>query len=202
MAENIVYKGADQLPLMEEVSGSTHAIVEDNGQLKRVPGDMLGGSKTARIFVDLEKCEPPILVDIQEPSSPVALSVDSFRNQNAGIATISNGTRVTFTGECENMTFDEAFDLVSSGKQIGVSFHTRIPQGKTIIDNETPLATDAEIPIEGMVACTMIPITYGGQRGLVMFIVDPIMGQWQWQWTPESLIGGCDIMVDGGGGET
>lgn len=38
------YKTADKLPILEEVTENTYALVEDGGALKRVPGSMLGGS--------------------------------------------------------------------------------------------------------------------------------------------------------------
>ena len=37
------YKTADKLPILEEVTETTYALVEDNGTLKRVSGANLGG---------------------------------------------------------------------------------------------------------------------------------------------------------------
>lgn len=37
------YKTADKLPILEEVTETTYALVEDNGTLKRVSGENLGG---------------------------------------------------------------------------------------------------------------------------------------------------------------
>lgn len=37
------YKTADNLPIMEEVTENTYALVEENGTLKRVSGENLGG---------------------------------------------------------------------------------------------------------------------------------------------------------------
>lgn len=37
------YKTANNLPILEEVTETTYALVEDGGTLKRVPGSSLGG---------------------------------------------------------------------------------------------------------------------------------------------------------------
>ena len=46
------YKTADQLPILEEVTETTYALVEDGGSLKRVPGSNLGGSNCCVISID------------------------------------------------------------------------------------------------------------------------------------------------------
>ena len=45
------YKTADQLPISEEVTESTYAIVEEKGTLKRVPGSNLGGGGGGNICI-------------------------------------------------------------------------------------------------------------------------------------------------------
>lgn len=44
------YKTANDLPILEEVTGTTYALVEDNGVLKRVSGDNLGGKSNCCVF--------------------------------------------------------------------------------------------------------------------------------------------------------
>jgi hypothetical protein len=44
------YKTADKLPILEEVTESTYALVEDNGTLKRVPGSNLGGGSSCCVI--------------------------------------------------------------------------------------------------------------------------------------------------------
>lgn len=76
----IQYKTADQLPIMEEVTGNTYALVEENGTLKRVSGSSLGGGiKTAMITINL--------------------------GDNTVI-------------ECTNMTFEEAYQAMTTGESI------------------------------------------------------------------------------------
>ena len=44
------YKTANNLPIMEEVSENTYALVEENGALKRVSGENLGGKSNCCVF--------------------------------------------------------------------------------------------------------------------------------------------------------
>jgi hypothetical protein len=53
------YKTANQLPVLEEVTETTYALVEDGGALKRVSGELLGGkSNCCVISVDKTNAIP------------------------------------------------------------------------------------------------------------------------------------------------
>ena len=90
---NLTYKTADQLPIMEEVTGNTYALVEENGTLKRVSGSSLGGSgiKTAII------------------------KSSTYDNAISGPTEMGNEAA---TYSCINMTFEEAHQTMSNGEPL------------------------------------------------------------------------------------
>ena len=89
----IQYKTANQLPIMEEVTGNTYALVEENGTLKRVSGSSLGGSgiKTAII------------------------KSSTYDNAISGLPETNNEAG---TYSCINMTFEEAHQTMSNGEPL------------------------------------------------------------------------------------
>ena len=95
----IQYKTANQLPIMEEVTGNTYALVEENGTLKRVSGSSLGGSgiKTAII------------------------KSSTYDNAISGSTEIGNEAT---TYSCINMTFEEAHQTMSNGEPLQVIIMT------------------------------------------------------------------------------
>lgn len=95
----IQYKTANQLPIMEEVTGNTYALVEENGTLKRVSGSSLGGSgiKTAII------------------------KSSTYGNAISGSTEMGNEAT---TYSCINMTFEEAYQTMSNGEPLQVIIMT------------------------------------------------------------------------------
>lgn len=89
----IQYKTANQLPIMEEVTDNTYALVEENGTLKRVSGSSLGGSgiKTAII------------------------KSSTYDNAISGSTTMA--TKPT-TYSCINMTFEEAYQTMANAEPL------------------------------------------------------------------------------------
>lgn len=62
------YKTADKLPILEEVTETTYALVEDNGTLKRVSGENLGGkSNYCAISIDYGAMSEPSDVSSSSP---------------------------------------------------------------------------------------------------------------------------------------
>lgn len=85
------YKTADKLPILEEVTETTYALVEDGGVLKRVAGSNLGGSNCCVINIDQGES--------LEPSDAV-------------------GSSATYT--C-NMTYDELMEALQNKTLVGFS---------------------------------------------------------------------------------
>lgn len=89
----IQYKTANQLPIMEEVTGNTYALVEENGTLKRVSGSSLGGSSIKTAIIK---------------SSTYDNAISGPPEMNNEAATYS----------CINMTFEEAHQTMSNGEPL------------------------------------------------------------------------------------
>ena len=89
----IQYKTANQLPIMEEVTDNTYALVEENGTLKRVSGSSLGGSSIKTAIIKSSTYDNAI-------SSPPEMD-----NEAA-------------TYSCINMTFEEAHQTMSNGEPL------------------------------------------------------------------------------------
>ena len=94
----IYYKTADQLPLMEKVTDSTYAIVEENGTLKRVSGSNLGGSSIKTAIIKQEGYDE-MLAYLKGETGTEPTIVDTI-----------------FT--CTNMTFEEAYQIMGSGEPL------------------------------------------------------------------------------------
>lgn len=89
----IQYKTANQLPIMEEVTGNTYALVEENGTLKRVSGSSLGGSSIKTAIIKSSAYDNAI-------SGPPEM----------------NGETITYS--CINMTFEEAHQAMANGEPL------------------------------------------------------------------------------------
>lgn len=89
----IQYKTANQLPIMEEVTGNTYALVEENGTLKRVSGSSLGGSSIKTAIIK---------------SSTYDNAISGPPEMDSEAATYS----------CINMTFEEAHQTMSNGEPL------------------------------------------------------------------------------------
>lgn len=94
----INYKTADQLPLMEEVTDSTYAIVEENGTLKRVSGSNLGGSGIKTAIIKQEGFDEMLAFLKDETQTKPTI------------------TDIVYT--CTNMTFDEAYQTMGRGEPL------------------------------------------------------------------------------------
>ena len=90
------YKTANNLPIMEEVTESTYALVEENGTLKRVSGENLGGK-----------------------SNYCVITIEQTAVMESGVENTDNG--VTYT--C-NMTYDELVEAFNNKTLVGLNVNT------------------------------------------------------------------------------
>ena len=113
----IQYKTANQLPIMEEVTGNAYALVEENGTLKRVSSSSLGGSgiKTAIIKSSI------------------------YDNAISGSTEINNEAA---TYSCINMTFEEAHQTMSNGEPLLVIIMLIADGLPTCVQGSLSLAND------------------------------------------------------------
>lgn len=92
---NLTYKTADQLPIIEEVTGNTYALVEENGTLKRVSGSSLGGSGIKTAIIKSSTYDNAI-------SGPPEMGDEAA------------------TYSCINMAFEEAYQTMANGEPLQV----------------------------------------------------------------------------------
>lgn len=89
------FKKLNEVTVLEEAAETAYVLIEENGEIYRVPKTAVGGIKTA-IIRDSE-----------------------YLNTIAGISTLA-GARPEVTYECTNMTFDEAYATMESGEPLAV----------------------------------------------------------------------------------
>lgn len=154
MAETMNYKTADQLPLMEEVTETTHAIVEDGGTLKRVSGSMLGGGGGGKV------CYIDITEEGDEASTASTLSLE---NLMSGVSTAASAASPTYVGSCANMTFDEVYATLEAGEYLPIVFRIAVegnmmfPAGLIRFVDSNAAASDADTDgREIILACSTI----------------------------------------------
>lgn len=107
MADTYKFKTPDDLELLEEVPETANAIVEVDGEMKRVPGSNLGGDSIPTAIFKLDA------------GDAASLSL------NGGVAVASDTedkARQTadpvYTATCENMTYDECKALLLAGELV------------------------------------------------------------------------------------
>lgn len=87
------YKKITEVEMIEEPSEGATVLAEENGALRRVPYDKVGGLPTA------------IIKD------------SDYDNAIAGVQTMASAAPAV-TYECTNMTFDEAYAIMASGQPL------------------------------------------------------------------------------------
>lgn len=93
------FKKLSEVTKLEEAAETAYVLVEENGEIYRVPKTAVGGAggiKTA-IIRDSE-----------------------YLNKIAGISTLLVEAEPEITYECTNMTFDEAYATMESGEPLAV----------------------------------------------------------------------------------
>ena len=93
------FKKLSEVTTLEEAAETAHVLIEENGEIYRVPktavGGNVGGIKTA------------IIRD------------SGYLNVIAGVSTMVAGAPV-YTYECINMTFEEAYETMAKGEPLNV----------------------------------------------------------------------------------
>lgn len=105
MADTYKFKTPNDLELLEEVPETANAIVEVDGEMKRVPGSNLGGGIPTAIWK----------LDLGDMAS---------MSLNGGVAVASDtgdkarATSTAYTVTCDNMTYAEAKELLLAGELV------------------------------------------------------------------------------------
>lgn len=100
-----------EVPSLEEVPDGANAIIEVDGEIKRVPGDGLGGGATIPTAI--------IRIDASSLMGDNEVSPSSI-NLASGVMPLATDTRTTtiYTGTCDNMTYDEAKAILQAGNPL------------------------------------------------------------------------------------
>ena len=94
------FKKLSEVAMLEEASETAHVLIEENGEIYRVPKTAVGGGNVGGI--------------------KTAIIRDSrYLNAIAGVSTMaSKPSAVTY--ECINMTFEEAYETMAKGEPLNV----------------------------------------------------------------------------------
>jgi hypothetical protein len=92
----VEFKKLSEVEQIETASDNATVLVEEGGEIKRVPKKEVGGA-----------------------GIPTAIIKDSgYDNAIAGLQTMTTGSMPTF--ECANMTFEEAYQIMANGEPLNV----------------------------------------------------------------------------------
>ena len=94
------FKKLSEVAVLEEASETAHVLIEENGEIYRVPKTAVGGGNVGGI--------------------KTAIIRDSrYLNAIAGLSTMMSSTPAV-TYECINMTFEEAYETMAKGEPLNV----------------------------------------------------------------------------------
>lgn len=94
------FKKLSEVTTLEEAAETAHVLIEENGEIYRVPKTAVGGGNVGGI--------------------KTAIIRDSgYLNAIAGVSTMMSDTPAV-TCECINMTFEEAYETMAKGEPLNV----------------------------------------------------------------------------------
>ena len=101
--------------LVEETIDTANVLIEENGEIKRVPKTEVGGTGFPTAIIKSSNYDEAITAMLN-PAEPSSVKTADFTDA------------VTFS--CTNMTFEEAYEIMSNGEVLNVIFmlvSTNIP---------------------------------------------------------------------------
>lgn len=135
-----------QAPIVDKAQeGATLFALNTDGTVERISAKNVGGSgmQIAKLKLDMDDASSASLMSLMQ-----------------GMATV-NATRVvqqtTYTATCDNMTFEEAVEIIESGEPLGVYITTEI-NSYLITDYTASCAYDGYSCIEICFAGTMVQL--------------------------------------------
>lgn len=118
------FKKLGDVELLDSVPDGANAFIESNGEIRRVSGASLGGDESNVAIIRVTLPSDTLSVSALSSLSTLSPVTLSAALSNKAVATLSaeDGARDTADGEgpivCENMTFDEASQLIKEGKHL------------------------------------------------------------------------------------
>lgn len=94
------FQKLSEVEALAEVPEGANALIEVNGDIKRVPGSGLGGAAGIKTVIIKDSEYDNMVAGMLNPSVPVAAVASSI------------------TYECLNMTFEEAYEIMSNGEPL------------------------------------------------------------------------------------
>lgn len=91
------------------VEGATLFALNTDGSINRIKADGVGGGKVAKIVADLT----PL-------GGGSGVSSLSLQNARDGVSTRAGVNTMTITATCENMSFEEACEIVKAGEKLDI----------------------------------------------------------------------------------
>ena len=108
------FKKLSEVDLVEEVSNTANVLIEENGQIKRVSKTKVGGAGSDSVI-------------------KTAIITSSAYDSHISNATSYVGGPITYS--CKNMTFEEAYEALTTGVPINVKlFNYYSGEGIGLID--------------------------------------------------------------------
>lgn len=162
MADTYKFKTPDDLELLEEVPETANAIVEVDGEMKRVPGSNLGGDSIPTAIWKLDTGDTASL----SLNGGVAVASDTDDKARASAAD------TVYTATCENVTYDECKALLLAGEL--VRFRLCANDGATVAINAMDISSGyanlgaAEL-IGAEFVSTLFLITGGSSEKVTMY---------------------------------
>lgn len=135
-----------EVPSLEEVPDGANAIIEVDGEIKRVPGDGLGGGATIPTAI--------IRMDTSSFLGDDEASPSSINLASGGMSRLAPDPTI-YTGTCDNMTYDEAKAILQAGNPLDARIIFAEEDGWTCIS----VATAQEI---GLLASESQPMAASG----------------------------------------
>lgn len=93
--------------LVEETIDTANVLIEENGEIKRVPKTEVGGTGFPTAIIKSSDYDEAITAMLN-PAEPSSVKTADFADE------------VTFS--CTNMTFEEAYEIMSNGEVLNVIF--------------------------------------------------------------------------------
>lgn len=93
--------------LVEETIDTANVLIEENGEIKRVPKTEVGGTGFPTAIIKSSDYDEGITAMLN-PAEPSSVKTADFADE------------VTFS--CTNMTFEEAYEIMSNGEILNVIF--------------------------------------------------------------------------------
>lgn len=143
------FKKLSEVTTLEEAAETAHVLIEENGEIYRVPKTAVGGGNVGGI--------------------KTAIIRDSrYLNAIAGVSTMVSDTPAAVTYVCINMTFEEAYETMAKGEPLNVVGMLIVSGGAGNVSGLVIFAgtTDFGVPYLGVNFGFDIPILYWTADGL------------------------------------